>query len=85
MNGGWGYDQLKEVWRNPTTQTHNLSVTGGSDKIKYFGAASYVKQEGFLEPLTYDKFNFRMNVTANITKDLEIFAGLALYNNSRVM
>lgn len=83
VNGGWGYDQLKEVWRNPTTQTHNLSVTGGSDKIKYFGAASYVKQEGFLEPLTYDKFNFRMNVTANITKDLEIFAGLALYNNQQ--
>ena len=83
INDGWGYDQLKEVWRNPTTQTHNLSVTGGSDKIKYFGAASYVKQEGFLEPLTYDKFNFRMNVTANITKDLEVFAGLALYNNQK--
>lgn len=81
INGGWGYDQLETVWRNPTTQTHNLSVNGGSDRVRYFGAASYVKQEGFLKPLTYDKYNIRMNVTADITKDLEVFAGLAIYNN----
>lgn len=81
INGGWGYDQLETVWRNPTTQTHNLSVNGGSDKVRYFGAASYVKQEGFLQPLTYDKYNIRINVTADITKDLEVFAGIALYNN----
>lgn len=81
INGGWGYDQLETVWRNPTTQTHNLSVNGGSDRVRYFGAASYVKQKGFLKPLTYDKYNIRMNVTADITKDLEVFAGLAIYNN----
>lgn len=80
INGGWGYDQLETVWRNPTTQSHNFSVDGGSDRIRYFGAASYVKQEGFLRPLTYDKYNLRMNVTADITKDLEVFVGLAVYN-----
>ncbi len=81
INNGWGYDQLDEVWQNPTTQTHNLSVSGGSDNVRYFGAASYVKQQGFLEPMTYDKYNIRMNVTADITKDVELFAGFALYNN----
>lgn len=80
INNGWGYDQLDAVWRNPVTQTHNFSVNGGSEKVRYFGAASYVKQEGFLKPYTYDKYNIRMNVTADITKDLEVFAGLAVYN-----
>ncbi|WP_288735130.1 TonB-dependent receptor [uncultured Parabacteroides sp.] len=80
INNGWGYDQLDAVWRNPVTQTHNFSVNGGSEKVRYFGAASYVKQEGFLKPYTYDKYNIRMNVTADITKDLEVFAGLAIYN-----
>lgn len=83
INNGWGYDQLETVWRNPTTQTHNFSVDGGNDRIRYFGAASYVKQEGFLQPLTYDKYNLRMNVTADITKDLEVFVGLAIYNTFR--
>lgn len=81
INDGWGYNQLETVWQNPTTQTHNLSVTGGSDRVRYFGAASYVKQEGFLSPMTYDKYNIRMNVTADITKDFEVFTGFALYNN----
>ena len=80
INNGWGYDQLDAVWRNPVTQTHNFSVNGGSEKVRYFGAASYVKQEGFLKPYTFDKYNIRMNVTADITKDLEVFAGLAIYN-----
>lgn len=80
IDNGWGYDQLDAVWRNPVTQTHNFSVNGGSEKVRYFGAASYVKQEGFLKPYTYDKYNIRMNVTADITKDLEVFAGLAIYN-----
>lgn len=81
INGGWGYDQLKTVWKNPTTQTHNFSISGGSEKIKYFGAASYVRQTGFMKPLKFDKYNLRLNVTAEVTKDLELFAGLAIYNN----
>lgn len=81
VNGGWGYDQLKTVWKNPTTQTHNFSISGGSEKIKYFGAASYVRQTGFMKPLKYDKYNIRLNVTAEVTKDLELFAGVAIYNN----
>jgi len=81
INNGWGYDQLETVWQNPSTQTHNLSVNGGSDRVRYFGAGSFVKQQGFMDPMTYDKYNFRMNVTADISKDLEVFTGLALYNN----
>lgn len=81
INGGYGYNQLDEVWQNPTMQTHNLSISGGGDKIRYFGAASYVKQEGFLSPLTYDKYNVRLNVTADVTDNLEVFVGFSLNNN----
>ena len=83
VNGGWGYDQLDIVYRNPTTQTHNISVNGGSDKIRYFAGGSYVKQKGFLDPLTYDKYNLRLNVTADVTNDFQIQTGLALYNTKK--
>lgn len=83
INGGWGYDQLDEVYRNPTTQTHNISVNGGNDKIRYFAGGSYVQQKGFLEPLSYDKYNLRLNVTADITDDFQVQTGLALYNNKK--
>lgn len=80
INGGWGYNQLDAVWQDPTTQTHNLSVSGGSGKIQYFGAASYVKQQGFLKPMTYDKYNVRLNVTADVTDDLEVYVGFSMNN-----
>ena len=83
VNNGWGYDQLDIVWRNPTIQTHNLSVNGGSDKVKYFAGVSYVKQEGFLKPLNYDKFNFRLNTTVDVTENLQFFASMALTDNKQ--
>lgn len=83
INGGYGYNQLDEVWQSPTTQTHSLNVSGGSDKIHYFASASYLKQQGFMKPATFDKYNIRMNVTADITDDFEVFAGFALNNTKR--
>ncbi len=81
IDNGWGYDQLDAVWRNPSTSQHNLSVTGGSEKVRYYAGASYVKQNGFLKPLTYDKYNIRLNATIDATKDLQFFVGLGLSNN----
>ncbi len=83
INNGWGYDQLGEVWQNPSVKTHNFSVSGGSEKVKYFAGVSYVDQKGFLNPLTYKKYNFRLNTTIDLTKDLQFFAGMSLINSKR--
>jgi TonB-linked SusC/RagA family outer membrane protein len=51
---------------------HNLNVNGGTEKISYFFNLGYMKQDGVFksEDLDYDRFNFRSNVTVNITKGL---------------
>ncbi|OQP63925.1 hypothetical protein A3860_23645 [Niastella vici] len=81
INNGWGYNQLDAVWQDPYTKSHNISITGGGEKIKYFVGGSYVKQGAFMKNLTYDKYNFRANLTADLTRDLTLFAGLSLNNN----
>ncbi len=83
VNRGYGFDHLKEVYRNPTTQVHNLSVDGGNERIHYFAVGSYIKQTGIFDNLSYDKYNIRMNVTANITDDLEAFVGFSLVDTKR--
>lgn len=83
VNGGWGYDHLDAVWKDPNIQTHNLSMTGGADRVKYFAGVSYTKQEGFLNPLSYDKFNFRLNTTIDATDKLQFFASMSLTDNSK--
>ena len=85
VNGGYGYDHLADVYKNPTTQMHNLSVDGGNDKIHYFAAGSYIKQNGMFDKLKYNKYNIRMNVTANITKEIEAFVGFSLVDTKRDM
>lgn len=52
---------------------HNLNVNGGSDKISYFFNLGYQKQDGVFKSgdLNYDKYNFRSNVTVDITKGLK--------------
>ncbi len=81
INNGWGYDQLDAVWKDPSTTAHNLSISGGGDKIKYFVGGSYIKQGAFMQNLTYDKYNLRTNITADLTKNLTLFAGLTVNNN----
>ncbi|WP_301061397.1 TonB-dependent receptor [Phocaeicola sp.] len=81
INGGWGYNQLDAIWQDPMRQQHNISISGGNEKVKYFAGGSLIKQQGFIKPMTYDKYNIRLNVTADVTDDLQIFTGLALYDN----
>jgi TonB-linked SusC/RagA family outer membrane protein len=78
---GYGFNLLKDVYRNPVTTTHNLSVSGGTDKIKYFVGGSYVDQQSFLNGLEFKKYNLRANITADITRDFSLFAGVSLNDN----
>ena len=83
VNNGWGYNQLEEVWRNPYTISHNLSASGGTEKVKYYAGFSYIKQQDFLTPVYFDKYNMRLNLTADLTKTLQLFAGMSLNYNKK--
>ncbi len=71
VNNGWGYDQLNEVYNDPNITAHNLSVSGGSEKIKYFISGAYIKEDAEMKNLTFNRYNFRANLTADITPRLQ--------------
>lgn len=79
---GHGYNTLDAVWHTPYVMNHTLSISGGSEKIKYFGAANYYTQKGFMASTDYNKLNLRLNVTADITKDLQIYASISNTNTN---
>ncbi len=66
------YDRLEMAWQNPVINQHNLSVNGGSDKIRYFLSAGYYDQKGVFEKVKYTKYNFRSNVDAKINDHFNI-------------
>lgn len=66
---------LKKV---ATQQQHNLSIRGGTDKVRYFISAGYFSQEGLFKTqdvvtdfdpqIRFKRFNFRSNLNYDINK-----------------
>jgi len=70
-NTDW-YDVL--IRSSAPMQHTNLSVSGGSDRIKYFGLLGYMHQETFWKNNggDYKRFNIRSNIDAKITDNLSM-------------
>src|SRR3546814_7106408 len=68
-NTDW-YDLLIRTWS--PQQQHNLSVRGGSEKIKYYGTLGYLKQETFFKrsDAGFQRYNLRSKIDATITEGL---------------
>ena len=62
----------------PQTQ-HNVSVSGGNDRISFYTNLGYQYQEGFFEKgtLNYNRFNLRAKISAKITDNLQMDLNLA--------
>ncbi|MDP4289940.1 MAG: TonB-dependent receptor [Bacteroidota bacterium] len=57
---------------HPIQTEHNLSASGGSDKINYFFSLGYLNQDGFWKSgdLNYNRYNLRSNINSKITNRL---------------
>lgn len=53
---------------------HNVSVSGGTDNVKYFGYFAYNSQETLFKTNggKYDRFNFQANFDAKVSKQLSV-------------
>ena len=60
-------------------QRHNLSLSGGSQEVKYFVNAGYLNQaSNYTEDvLEYEQFNLRSNIDANIYDNLKLSFNVA--------
>lgn len=79
-------DWVKEVidFNAPMT-SHNLTFSGGSEKIRFFSSLGYLYQQGSVNVINYSRFNLASNVDINATKttliSLDIKASLEVSKN----
>lgn len=74
---GGGTDWQREVFRTAFMQSHQLSVTGGSEKVTYAISAGWMDQEGIIIGSDFNRFNTRFNIDTNFTKWMKIGGSLA--------
>jgi TonB-dependent starch-binding outer membrane protein SusC len=65
-----GTDWQNEIYRTAPIANHQLTISGGTDNMKYMVSGGYLNQQGILVNSAYKRFTLRANVSADITKNL---------------
>ncbi|HVG11343.1 MAG TPA: SusC/RagA family TonB-linked outer membrane protein, partial [Flavisolibacter sp.] len=80
---GGATDWYDEVLKKGFFQNHNVSLSGGSDKITYFFSAGYLSDEGIIHTNKFNRFTLRSNNEYKITNALRL-STLLSYSRSNV-
>lgn len=65
------------IKKSALQHTHNLSISGGNEKLNFYTSGSYVSQEGFIDNDDYEKWNFLVNLNYTPFSRLEINTSIA--------
>lgn len=79
-------DWRKYLMKNSSVQTqHNLTISGGTDRVRYFISAGFLWQDGLFKKFkeldynnnyAYTRYNYRANLDMDITKTTFLKVGL---------
>lgn len=67
-------DWFKHLFRNSITHTHNINISGGTDKVTYYVSADYRNIEGSAKKSDSQKFSTLAKLSAEINKHISFIA-----------
>ena len=71
-------DWQDEFFSPAGMQRYNVSVTGGTKKLKYMASLGYLDQDGIIAPSGHKQINARVNIDAQVTDKLKVTASYAM-------
>lgn len=75
---------LEEILGGHAFQTkHELSVSGGNNKMQYMASMGYLRQNGLLEKNYFNRYNARVNLGVNLAKNLDLSIRLSGMTSDR--
>ncbi len=79
-------DWQDEIFRTALSHRANLSLSGGSQNVSYFGGVSYLTQEGIQIGNDFERFNGQLNLNARLSTKLKanLSASYARTTNNRL-
>lgn len=82
---GGNTDWQDQITRQGFTQNHNLTLSGGADKIVYFASLGLQKQEGIIKTNDLDRYSGRFNVTQKLLNErLKIEVNLSANSTKQI-
>lgn len=74
-----GTDWYDEITRNAASQSHNISVSSGSDKSSYFFSANYLDQQGIANFNYLKRYSVRANTLFTIKNNIHVGENAYIY------
>ena len=68
---GVGTDWQGEAFRDALMQNHQLSLSGGSEKVRYAISGNYFLQEGIIRETDFERLSGRVNLDIQATEKLK--------------
>lgn len=75
-------DWYAQILRRGVEQNHDLSISGGTEKVKYLFSTDYLSDQGIIIDNHYNRFTLRTNDEFGLAKGLT-FGIQASYSNAR--
>lgn len=69
---GKGTDWQSALYRVAPMQSHQISATGGTEKVRYYVSGSYFKQEGTVVGTDFNRYSGRINLDSDLKKWLKL-------------
>lgn len=82
LDNGINYNVNDYIWQNPWNTKHSLSVTGGTDRVKYYVLGSFLAEEGSYVTLKNHKFSVRSNLSVDLTKYISMNLNLDAHQSN---
>jgi TonB-linked SusC/RagA family outer membrane protein len=70
-------DWIGAISRNGTIQDHNISLTGGGDKARYYASLGYFDQKGVTLGTDLNRISTRINLDYNVSERIKIRTDLS--------
>lgn len=74
------YENL--VWQTGISHKHNVTVSGGTQNVKYMVSGGYLDQQGTLKRSTRDQFNIRTNLDVKLSDKFSMHVNMSYIDNS---
>jgi len=69
-------DWQDQIFQKGVTNSHQLSISGGTEKSRYYISGNYINNVGLLKNTNQDKFSLKSNLESKISKKASITLGL---------
>ncbi|MGV3600855.1 MAG: SusC/RagA family TonB-linked outer membrane protein [Dyadobacter fermentans] len=76
-------DWNKEVFTTGSNQNYQLNFSGGTDKNRYFVSGAITQDKGIIQPASYRRYSFRMNLDNQIKSWFKLTTSVS-YANAKV-